>query len=514
MSGFVANRCCVVLQCPQAQRMSVPKRPTPGCCYTAMCCRRAVTLSRSATPAAKRGAELPTTTATSPLISHRASGSLGSLGRGNTGSCCFLSTANPAAASFAPGREPLAPSDPLERPSEAMRQPGISGSTFTPYRHAEPQTTWNPYPPASKPVEPNATIASPRVAPSVIGQATPVSPATTTIATTPTTNPSFYRRQLPAILTSFTSPEGRARFKESLLSGYAEGYFNLAGNFTTQSEPAFCGPSSLAMVLNALEVDPGQPWKGVWRWYSDELIKTCAEPEVLKRTGITFEQFACMAVRHCDIQARRGREGPNVTDSPGTVSLAQFRKDVRRVCAGTDEFMVVSFARKVLQQTGDGHFSPIGAYHPETDSVLVLDTARFKYPSFFVPLETLYEALHPVDKTTGKSRGYFLIRRALPKKSPLEEATTADGETVAMPGRVGGECCGVGALTATGRSDSNLLNGTGPDCDTAQVRAVKASPAAGCTLTASPSVSSTVQLCPTCMSKAKIEGRLPTCAKH
>ncbi|KAJ1928430.1 hypothetical protein IWQ60_002042 [Tieghemiomyces parasiticus] len=316
---------------------------------------------------------------------------------------------------------------------------GEAGPTFTPYRHAEPQTTWNPYPPASKRVEPNSTIASPRAAPSVISQATPVSPATTTTATSPTTNPSFYRRQLPAILTSFTSPEGRARFKESLLSGYAEGYFNLAGNFTTQSEPAFCGPSSLAMVLNALEVDPGQPWKGVWRWYSDELIKTCAEPEVLKRTGITFEQFACMAVRHCDIQAHRGREGPNVIDSPGTVSLAQFRKDVRRVCAGTDEFMVVSFARKVLQQTGDGHFSPIGAYHPETDSVLVLDTARFKYPSFFVPLETLYEALHPVDKTTGKSRGYFLIRRALAKRSPLEEATTVDGETVTMPGRVGGE---------------------------------------------------------------------------
>ncbi|RKP33482.1 Phytochelatin synthase, partial [Dimargaris cristalligena] len=229
---------------------------------------------------------------------------------------------------------------------------------------------------------------------------------TTTTTTAPTSPPlalprkTFYRRELPPLLTAFTSAKGRALFKESLLQGTAEGYFNLAGNFTTQSEPAYCGPSSLAMVLNALEIDPGQTWKGSWRWYSDELIKTCASPEVVQRTGITFDQFECMAVNHCDITARRGDQ----------VSRAQFRRDIREVCSGTHQFMVVSFARKTLQQTGDGHFSPIGAYHAATDSVLVLDTARFKYPSYFVSVDTLYDAMQPLDKTTGRPRGYFLIR--------------------------------------------------------------------------------------------------------
>jgi glutathione gamma-glutamylcysteinyltransferase len=41
--------------------------------------------------------------------------------------------------------------------------------------------------------------------------------------------------------------------------------------------------------------------------------------------------------------------------------------------------------------------------------VLVLDTARFKYPSYFVSVEKLYESLFPIDAETGSSRGYFLL---------------------------------------------------------------------------------------------------------
>ena len=41
-----------------------------------------------------------------------------------------------------------------------------------------------------------------------------------------------------------------------------ECYFPLAEQFRTQDEPAFCGLSTLTMVLNALAVDPGRVWKG------------------------------------------------------------------------------------------------------------------------------------------------------------------------------------------------------------------------------------------------------------
>jgi len=98
----------------------------------------------------------------------------------------------------------------------------------------------------------------------------------------------FYRRKLPEMCTSFNSDEGKKIFKEALdegevtllyqhtgnelvqvtspSSGYMNCYFPLAAQFRTQEEPAFCGLSTLVMVLNALEVDPGRVWKGPWRW--------------------------------------------------------------------------------------------------------------------------------------------------------------------------------------------------------------------------------------------------------
>jgi hypothetical protein len=51
-----------------------------------------------------------------------------------------------------------------------------------------------------------------------------------------------------------------------LKDGTLEVYFRLAEQFRTQDEPAFCGLSTLTMVLNSLAVDPKKVWKGVWRW--------------------------------------------------------------------------------------------------------------------------------------------------------------------------------------------------------------------------------------------------------
>jgi hypothetical protein len=63
----------------------------------------------------------------------------------------------------------------------------------------------------------------------------------------------------------------------------------------------------------------------------------------------------------------------------------------------------------VLRQTGTGHFSPIGAYDEASDSVLLLDTARFKYGPHWVKLDLLFDALIPLDPSTGKSRGYMIL---------------------------------------------------------------------------------------------------------
>jgi glutathione gamma-glutamylcysteinyltransferase len=133
--------------------------------------------------------------------------------------------------------------------------------------------------------------------------------------------------------------------------------------------------------------------------YVDELLNCCSTQEEMKKNGITFDEFACLAKCHSEVEAKRAP----------TFTFDEFQKDVIDVTGRSDKFLVVSFSRKTLGQTGDGHFSPIGAYNPDNKMVLVLDTARYKYPSYWCPIETLYESMTPIDKSTGRPRGYFLI---------------------------------------------------------------------------------------------------------
>jgi glutathione gamma-glutamylcysteinyltransferase len=92
---------------------------------------------------------------------------------------------------------------------------------------------------------------------------------------------------LPSNLVAFSSAEGKHLFKRALTQGGMENFFNLAEQFTTQSEPEYCGPASLIMVLNALQVDPQKRWKGVWRWFSEEVLH-CSDAEVMRK-GMTLD---------------------------------------------------------------------------------------------------------------------------------------------------------------------------------------------------------------------------------
>lgn len=213
----------------------------------------------------------------------------------------------------------------------------------------------------------------------------------------------FYRRPLPSSCIAFSSTEGRQLFREALELGGMEGYFALAEQFHTQAEPAFCGLGTMVVVLNALAIDPGRIWRGVWRWYGEEMLDCCQSLSTIQETGITLEEFVCIS--RCN--------GAKVTANRYTErSLDEFRQDVKRITSTAHGIhMVAAYSRKVLEQTGDGHFSPIGGYHPQRDLVLLLDVARFKYPPHWVPLPLLWQAFEPPDPATNRSRGYVLLQK-------------------------------------------------------------------------------------------------------
>eukprot|EP00629_Pelagomonadales_sp_RCC1024_P003680 CAMPEP_0119271010 /NCGR_PEP_ID=MMETSP1329-20130426/7776_1 /TAXON_ID=114041 /ORGANISM="Genus nov. species nov., Strain RCC1024" /LENGTH=270 /DNA_ID=CAMNT_0007271049 /DNA_START=154 /DNA_END=963 /DNA_ORIENTATION=+ len=221
----------------------------------------------------------------------------------------------------------------------------------------------------------------------------------------------FYKRPLPENLPALSSPRGRELFAEAMARGGLKSYFALAETYATQSEPAFCGITTLSMSLNALGVDPGRRWKGVWRWYTDAMLETHVPLDQFERDGMSFDEFAGVA-RWNGAEARPRRAEDATLDC--------FRDAVRRACVDDDadtpegaplgDVLIASYNRSVLGQTGEGHFSPVAGLAPDSDMLLILDTARFKYPAHWVPTEALWRAMSDVNPWSGKSRGYVLLR--------------------------------------------------------------------------------------------------------
>ncbi|KAL3662344.1 hypothetical protein V7S43_012671 [Phytophthora oleae] len=238
---------------------------------------------------------------------------------------------------------------------------------------------------------------------------------------------SYHRRLLPKDCIAFSSPEGRKLFTEAINSNsnYMQIYFPLAEQFITQSEPAYCGLSTLTMCLNALQIDPGRLWKGPWRWFSEELFDCCTSLNVAKERGISMTEFVCLA--NCNGVLTEAYRATN------DFTLEQFRDIVKHSCATNSEIVVLNYSRMVLGQTGDGHFSPIGGYHAVRDMVLLLDVARFKYPPHWVKLSRVFEAMRYVVPAMNKPRGLVILREAPHLANATAEHTHSDNKENAAP---------------------------------------------------------------------------------
>lgn len=202
------------------------------------------------------------------------------------------------------------------------------------------------------------------------------------------------------------APEGQTLL---LQSANRADYGPLAEQFLTQANLAYCGVASMVMVLNSLAVPaPLAAGYGSYRFWTQQNVfdlartRSVASPEQVARQGMTLQELRALLASH-GLEAR-AIHGDRLSQS-------QFRLLLRRNLSTAADRLLVNYDRQALGQSGGGHISPVAAYHADTDRVLILDVARYRYPSVWVPLADLWQAIRTIDSSSGRSRGLVIVAR-------------------------------------------------------------------------------------------------------
>lgn len=238
-------------------------------------------------------------------------------------------------------------------------------------------------------------------------------------------------------------------------------FYRVCGHTATQRDPNSCAPSSVASMLNLLEVDPQQQWKGIWRWYDEDTIKHRPQryswallevADILRNNEASLRTFfpdiplnaklldtqrlciydarkeglfhatALCEVHHevNDLNAHTLSELREKTSAEPCVlegqqltlsrlSLPLLRELLSFLTRREDMYLLANYHRAELGQTGAGHYSPIGAYSPSRQSLLVHDIAKFKYGFHWVSVSDFYAAMSREDAVTHLSRGLLVV---------------------------------------------------------------------------------------------------------
>ncbi|KAL7502561.1 hypothetical protein ACHAXN_000499 [Cyclotella atomus] len=213
--------------------------------------------------------------------------------------------------------------------------------------------------------------------------------------------------------------------KNYYLSEYSLDYFLLtSGGFDAQINQAYCAVASVAALLNSLKYAKrfrdGDSWTfdlpvdGVYDPYpyatqNDILKGDCVSTTVIGHVekggelvygilkppyGLNLEQTSNLIKCHT---SSSDWEVLYQEVDPTKMNLSKMRYDLKAALIDPDARVMVNYDRKALNQVGGGHYSPVGAYHPSTDSFLVMDVAKYKYPPVWVGADTLFDAMSTID---------------------------------------------------------------------------------------------------------------------
>jgi hypothetical protein len=202
------------------------------------------------------------------------------------------------------------------------------------------------------------------------------------------------------------SPAGAERFGRSAINSSALSVLRYAD---TERRLTFCGPTSLAIVMNSLGLnDPTPPNLFPYHLATQDMVftpsnQTIKSYEEVEKSGMTLDQLAKFASN-----LKLSASVLHAADLPA----ADMRARLIAAIGQPDSRVIVNFFRGTLGQEGGGHFSPLVAYDRASDSFLILDVARYKYPPAWASFEDLDASMKMVDPDTGLSRGVLILTRS------------------------------------------------------------------------------------------------------
>ena len=228
---------------------------------------------------------------------------------------------------------------------------------------------------------------------------------------------------------TFASAEGMARLNRA---DAKVDFAALVNQFEAQSNAAFCGPTTAAIVLNtARGRSPDLPRDRsrlrpedlqhvpvgfdltVPRFTQDNVIvkgkktrsQVLGEPLVIN--GKAIKDFGYQ-VRQLDELLRAHDLVTRLVIVEEANSEEEIRDELVQNLKRVGDYVIVTYKRETVGQRGGGHISPLGAYDAASDSFLVLDVNPASAGWVWMPTPTLVKGMRTFD--TVENRGYILVR--------------------------------------------------------------------------------------------------------
>jgi hypothetical protein len=185
-------------------------------------------------------------------------------------------------------------------------------------------------------------------------------------------------------------------------------YWQLAPNFAAQITQSYCSVASAITVLNSMPIaKPVDPTYAPYAYFTQHNFFT---PEVVK--VISPQTVLEMGMTRDEMVATLNRQGVRASSIAGdTFSDESLRTLLKKALGDDGRFVLANYYRGTLGQVGGGHWSALAAYDAKSDSVLILDVAKYKYPPAWVSISLLREAIATTDKTSNKPRGLVIVSK-------------------------------------------------------------------------------------------------------